>query len=136
MPTPKPVSPPAAPSPLAAQIDELGAIDARLAPLRSLIAREETLRKLVRGAYADDARPGEIAVDGVTHRVVLGPRGNQTSIDIAMLVRKIKPSAFARFGVTSLAALKENVSPEVYGAVTASDATGPRALKVFAKVAA
>lgn len=112
-------------------IDELGDIDVRLAPLRSLIAREDALKKLLRTIYADDATEGEIRVNGARFTTVLGPRGNQSVIDLALLVRKIKASAFAKFATCTLAALKENVAPDVADACVSLSATGPRSLKTY-----
>lgn len=120
-----------APDPLAPAVDELGDIDVRLAPLRSLIAREQLLRSAVRDAHAANAAPGEIRVAGARFDCVLGPRGNQTAIDLAKLVRLIKPSAFAKFATCTLAALKLNVADENVALVTSVGPTGPRGLKVL-----
>lgn len=130
---PKPAAVTPAPAPHAALIDELGDCDTRLAPLRTLIAREDALRKQLRAIYADDATDGEIPVQGTRFTTVLGPRGNQTAINIVALVKRIRAAAFAKFAVTTLAALKENVAPDVYDAVTSSVATGPRSLKTYPK---
>lgn len=116
-------------------VDELGDIDARLSPLRSLIAREQLLRSAIRDAHAANAAPGEIRVAGARFDCVLGPRGNQTAIDLAKLVRLIKPSAFAKFATCTLAALKLNVADEDIALVVSVGPTGPRGLKVLPRAA-
>jgi hypothetical protein len=116
-------------------VDELGACDTVLAPLRSLIAREDALKRQLRTIYAADTTPGEIAVEGARFRCVLGPRGNQTGINLLALVKMIKPAAFARFATTTLEKLRKHVTPDVYLAVTLEAATGPRGLKTYAKAA-
>jgi hypothetical protein len=126
-----PVLPDPAAVALAAQVDELGAIGDRLAPLRALIAREEALRKTIRAAHEASPADREIEVLGTRYRAVLGPRGNQTAIDFPAVIKSIKAAAFAKFATCGIGTLAENVSPDLYSAVTSTDQTGPRSLKVY-----
>lgn len=123
---------------LAAQIDELGRLEAALAPHLKTIARVELLRKLIRIAHDDAKFPAEqeIQAEGQRYTAVLGRRGNQTLIDIPRLVRTIKAAAFAKFATCTLGVLKEKVSAAIYADVTSIEATGHRSLTTFVKAAA
>lgn len=116
-------------------VDELGDIDARLAPLRSLIAREQLLRSAIRDANAANAAPGEIRVAGARFDCVLGPRGNKTLIAFPRLVKAISARVFAKFATCTLGQLEAEVDAAVYADVTSVEACGPRGLKVLPRAA-
>jgi hypothetical protein len=121
------------PDPTPAWIDELGSLEKELAPLKTKIQRVEMLRKQIRTAAETGSATAEIQVSGSRYIAILGPRGNQTIINLPELVKRIKAAAFAKFATTTLSALQQHVDAETVEAVTATEATGPRSLKILEK---
>jgi hypothetical protein len=127
-----PAVPPGAPDPLASLVDELGAIDKTLQPFRTLIAREEGLRKQIRSAHDGAIFPPdrEIRVEGATYAVILSPRALVKSINIKSLIRAIGAKAFCAFASCTLGQLESNCPDLPVGIVTSAN-TGSRSLKIF-----
>lgn len=116
---------------LAAEVDELGALEKELAPLKPKLDRVELLRKSVRARY--DASPaGEcFEAKGSRFVVMVGARANQSVIDHARLFKAIGAKLFQSLAKTTLKALEENVSCAVRADVVSVQQIGARSLKTF-----
>jgi hypothetical protein len=124
------------PDPVPAWVDELGALEKELAPWQAKVKRVEQLRKALRESQPGAAADRELQLQGSRFVAVLGPRGNQTIIDFAALVKRIKAATFAGFATCTLAALEAHVEPTIRAEVTRIEQTGPRSLRVLEKGAA
>ena len=61
-------------------IDEYGQLEGKLAPYKQDARRHEDLGRLIRTWFENSNPEESITAAGVTHEVVLGPRGMQTHI--------------------------------------------------------
>lgn len=130
-PTPPAPAAPASPYPkIAAMVDELGDIDRRLAPVRTLIAREEALRKNLRAAHTDHTADQEVRAAGSRFYAILGPKAAQRSIDFVRLVKKIGAARFVKFATCSLEALEKHAPGAEAEFVTKAN-TGSRPIRIF-----
>ena len=116
-------------------VDELGAIQKQLAPLRSLIAREEKLKREIRAAHDGFPADREIPLAGAAFTAVLGAKGMQTVINLPKLIKIIKAAGFAKFATCTLQTLCANVAEPIYEGVTSLEQTGPRSLATFERPA-
>jgi hypothetical protein len=115
-------------SALACMVDELGQVEAALEPHRRLIAREDELRKIIRGHY-EGAPAGEpYEVLGEKYTVLLGAKAQVKTVNIAKLVKAIGTKAFIAFASVTIA----NVEKHAPGLdCVTSERTGSRSVKVF-----
>jgi hypothetical protein len=120
---------------IAAQVDELGSLEKELLPCRPKLARVEVLRKLIRTQY--DALPADIVAQprGARFFAVVGPRGFQSTINPAKLIKAIGLKLYASLAKVTLGTLEENVDVKIYAGVVTVDQTGPRSLNTFELVA-
>lgn len=114
-----------------AEVDELGALEKEFAPLRPKLARIELLRASVRARF--DASPAAETFEAAGARfvVVVGARANQSTIDIAKLVKAIGAKAFTVFARATLTDLEKHVDCGVRADVVTMAQTGARSLKTF-----
>ena len=118
-------------SPLAAMVDELGALDRELAPLAPKTSRSESLRKAIR-AHFDQAPAAENqTADGIRFQVLLGARENVSSVDVAKLAGIIGTKETLAIVGCTLKALKQY--PEAAAAVVSYSPTGTRPLTIVEK---
>lgn len=63
-------------------VDEYGQLHAELSPIKGKLRRQDELAKVIRSWHAD--APAEATVEslGDEYRMVLGPRGMQTSLNM------------------------------------------------------
>ena len=100
MPKAKPVP---AIDPLAAIVDELGALDAELKPVAPKIARRDALRKKLREAFTEKSAELEYSVSGARFEAKLGPKGWENTVNTVKLAKVIGASVscdcarYARF---------------------------------------
>jgi hypothetical protein len=115
---------------IAAQVDELGALERELAPVQLKISRVEALRKAIRAHF--DASPADQPFEATGERflVAVGPRATQRSINFVKLIKLLGAARFAKFATCTLAALAEH-APGMEASVVTSAPTGARPLKTF-----
>jgi hypothetical protein len=119
-------------------VDELGALEHELAPLKPKIARAELLRSSVRAAYADYVAAEAYTVEGQHYSLSIGARAHEKKVDLPRLFRAIGPKIFLLLCQVTQKALAEAVPKRVPAAVAVecvseSLFTGTRPLKIFAK---
>lgn len=121
---------------IGALADELGSIEAELAPFAFKIARLDQLRKAIRGHF--DAMPGDRSFEGFGQRflVAIGQKAAVRTIDRTKLIKAIGPKAYAAFARTTLADLEANVGCAVVAEVVTAAYTGARSIKTFERGAA
>lgn len=121
---------------LAQLADELGALEKEyslaLAPLEFKLPRMKALKEMLQAA-CPAAPAKEWIVEGARFGVKLGPCANESTIHVLALVKKIGAAAFVRFAGCTLKALKANVKPEIFDAVTSTEQTGARKLTTYEK---
>jgi hypothetical protein len=116
-------------------IDELGRLEAELAPYAQKIKRAELLRRAVREATPEWPAHRPLELRGAEYEAFLGPKANETIIDYGALVSLIGAEAFATFARTTQKDLFANVSNALHLAlILTTEQTGPRPLKVFPRV--
>jgi hypothetical protein len=118
---------------LAPVVDEIGDLERELDPLKPKAARLDLLRKKIREAYADAPAESEHTLEGSRFAIVVGPRGNQTIIDIPKLLKSVGVKLFARLATVTLKALESECAPDVVETVCSVSRLGSRSLKVLAK---
>lgn len=124
-------APPSVSPELAAQIDELGAIEEQLAPLKPKIKRAEALRKVIAAAVEDPADSKKF--DGTRFCALVGARQNQRFIkSMPGLFKLIGKTAFLEVCRVTLDAVEKLVGNEGELAKLIGTAqTGPRDVKTY-----
>ena len=117
--------------PLAGIVDELGALEAEMAPHAPKLARIEALRKSLRAKY-DDADPDKaFTAHGETFYSILGPRNLERKIaDITKVYRALGRAVFLQRCSFSLRHLEELGVGLEY---VVARRTGPRTLQTLRK---
>lgn len=115
---------------IAQQVDELGDITKTLSPMRPLIAREEALRKAIRGHFAMSPPALAFEAAGERYTVAVGPRALERSINYLMLVKRIGLKLYASIAKVTLKDLEANLPADVVSGVVSSANTGSRSLTV------
>lgn len=110
-------------------VDELGAIEKELAPLRGKIKRAELLRQTIRGLTDDKTNQ----VDGAKFVAILGPRADKTVVDYYGLAKRIGLDRYAQFATASLEAIGQHVKPGILPPYLKTEQTGTRSLQVLEK---
>ena len=115
---------------LAANVDELGALEKEFAPFKPKADRIEALRKAIRAHY--DAKPADQPFEAKGERFIVsvGPRAEQRKIHFPKLVKLIGAARFSKFATCTLERLTQ-FAPEAEIAVVEKEKTGARSLKVF-----
>lgn len=124
-------SPPVNATLIAAQVDELGALEKRLAPYRADLKRVEALRKAIRQHF--DGSPAGLSFEprGDKFFAMVGARANERSINPVKLIKAIGVKLYAQLATIGLGVLEANVAPDICAAVISTDATGPRPIATF-----
>jgi hypothetical protein len=117
----------------AAEVDELGALEKEFAPLRPKLARIELLRSAIRARYDDSPAATPFTAEGAHYSILIGARGNVSTINVLKLIKAIGLKAFASFATVTLTALKTHVACGVVATVVSVAAEGQRSLKTFEK---
>ena len=117
---------------LAAQVDELGALEKEMIPIRPKLVRIETLRGLIRKHYENEPAAKAFETRGAGFLATLGPRAYERSIDCAALAKEIGLKAFAAIARPTLKVVEETCAPDVVARVIKQDYVGARPLKTFA----
>lgn len=113
-------------------VDELGALEAELAPFKSKLARIETLRSAIRGVFVNSP-PGEcFLLAGFEYNATVGICGNETVIDNQALYKLAGPKLFVEMARVSQKTIKESCGETTLAAVTTILACGSRSLVVSA----
>lgn len=119
--------------PLAAIVDELGALEAELAPIKSKISRSEFLRDMLRKAFVDRDALEEFQVKGARYIVVLGARAQIRSVS-SVKAAELLGDKFPDVATVSIGAIEKAGLPfEILAACTSSHPIGPRSLRVFVR---
>jgi hypothetical protein len=116
---------------LAAVVDEIGALEAELAPLKPKAKRLEMLRGALRLAF--DARPAaeSFTCEGDRFVVQLGAKAEKRTVNGGKLFKRIGAKLFLTVANVTLKAL-EALGPEALDCID-SDLSGPREITVMAK---
>lgn len=117
--------------PLAAQIDELGALEKELAPFKAKIARVEALRKAFRGLWIDVPAEKSFEQRGLAFGLTVGARGFERKVDEPGLIKAIGVKRYAAIAHVTLGAVEENVAPATAAGVISTAQTGPRRMSTF-----
>jgi hypothetical protein len=117
---------------LAQIIDELGALEAEVAPLNPKLTRIKVLRDSIRERYAKQAADKDFVAEGTRYAVAIGACAWETEIDRNKLFKRIGKLAFLKWCGFTVKALK-NFDPEVAELVITKAQTGTRSLDVMAK---
>lgn len=115
---------------IAREVDELGALERELAPIQFKVARLEELRKAIRAHFENSPAAEPFEAKGEKFVVLVGPRGNQSVIDLRKVIKAVGLKAFAAFATCSLKALEAH-APGISSSVVTTERTGPRSLKCF-----
>ena len=117
---------------LAAQVDELGALEKEMVTIRPKLVRIETLRGLIRKHYENEPAAKAFETRGAAFLATLGPRAYERSIDCAKLAKEIGLKAYAAIARPTLKVVEETCAPDVVARVIKQDYVGARPLKTFA----
>lgn len=113
---------------LAAQVDELGGLEAEIAPFKQKILRIDALRKLVRAHYEKAAPLSSFEAPGQKYTALVGPCANETWINPARLIQAIGERAYSAIATVTLGVLRKSVTPDIAAGVTTVKASGTRTL--------
>lgn len=117
---------------LAAEVDELGALERELTPLKPKLARADVLRKSIRSRFDADAAAASFEARGEKFIISVGPRAVERTIDLDKLWKLAGVATFRRIATVTLARLEAaGLAPGVIPQVVTSDYTGSRTLKVL-----
>ena len=115
---------------LAAMVDELGDLERETQPWRPKLARVEALRSAVRAVYAKADPGATYQASGRRWICMVGPNGNQSTVDRTALVDMIGPKKYAELSTISVKALAGAVGADVLGVVVTMQPAGPRSLAI------
>ena len=111
-------------------IDELGALDEELAPLKPKIKRAESLRKLVSGVWQGPATEGA-KIEGDRYVALVSARDNQRFLTSIRKVAKAMGAKFWQHCAITLKAVEEHLDPEIAQALIGEAFTGPRHVTTY-----
>jgi hypothetical protein len=119
---------------LASMVDELGDLEAAIAPHKINFARVEVLRSSIRSAYAKQDPGRMYQAAGERWVCLIGKNGNASIVDKPELLKRIGPAKFAELAAVTIKSLEEHVSKEILGAVVSLEPIGPRIITVVPAV--
>lgn len=108
--------------------DELGDLEAEVAPWRAKFARVEVLRAALRAAFASADAGKSFRSEGERWAALIGPMGGVSVVDRLALLKLIGPKKFVAIAAVSLKAIEEAHGAGVVGAVVSVEPRGPRSL--------
>jgi hypothetical protein len=115
-----------------AVVDEAGALELELAPVKPKIRRLDDLRKTIRGWYDHEAAGEAFCAYGETYVATVGARGNETVIhDMPSVFEVAGKDKFLAACKLTIGALGELVDPALASAVTSQTQTGSRAISIL-----
>jgi hypothetical protein len=121
---------PKAKAQLAKIVDELGALEKELTPLKPKLDRLDSLRRAVRTAFDSEPADQAYVADGKKYSVIVGMRAAQRIIpSILKVYSELKPKKFLEHCSFTLKALDAVGA----GHLAETQLTGPRSLKVLEK---
>ena len=115
---------------LAAMVDELGELERETQPWRPKLARVEALRSAVRAVYAKSDPGATYKASGRRWICMVGPNGNQSTVDRAALIDIIGAKKYAELSTVSVKALSGAIGADVLGVVVTMQPAGPRSLAI------
>lgn len=95
-----------------AAIDELGALDALLKPLAPKVARQEALKKLIRGFADDQPADAAVTLPGERYLALLTPKTDEADIDLDAVYKRVGHKAFLAHVSMTLKALEQLIPHE------------------------
>ena len=116
---------------LAQHIDELGALESELAPIRVKLRRVETLRELIRRHFEKKPAAKSFEARGKKYFATLGACAWQSEVDYKAVQKALGLAGYAAIAKPTLKALEETLAPDVLARVVAYDYRGARPLKTF-----
>jgi hypothetical protein len=118
---------------LAKNVDELGALERELAPLKFKIGRIDVLRKAIRAFY--DGKPADelFMASGEKFAVSIGARARERTLNMPKLIKAIGARLFNSIATVSQKALEAEVPGATIEDCSTWNLTGHRSLKVFEK---
>jgi hypothetical protein len=119
--------------PISAIVDEIGVLEAELAPIKPKLNRLDALRRSIRLHCAGEAPTKELVIGGSHFYAFVGPCAFEQSVNNVKLAKLISPRAFVDLAKVALTDLKTSIEPRIAAAVIESAQTGTRPLKVVAK---
>jgi hypothetical protein len=126
--------------PTAAEVDELGELQAWLARKQSEIkpkeAREKELTEKIQAAYEDSPAEQEFEVLGSKFVALIAPKGNRREVtDVKGLYKALTPAMFFRIVSVPLGKLDALLDEAKQKAFVKWARSAPRSVKVVVKVA-
>lgn len=118
---------------LASNVDELGALERDIAPLKFKIDRIDVLRKAIREHYAAKPAQEAFTAAGEKFTVLVGPRSREAVLNIAALVKTLGTKVFYKIAQVTKKSLETHLTAPAIAAVTSYELTGHRTLKLFVK---
>jgi len=126
---------PPSPEEVAQVVDELGGLGVRLGELRRLQDRYDQLRRKVMGWYEREPAERSFSLEGVHFAAEVSARAVERRIkSLLALYREIGQRKFLAYCQFPLSALDEIMAPADQERFVVSSQTGPRRLKVFARL--
>lgn len=116
---------------LAQHVDELGALEAELAPVRVKLRRVETLRDLIRKQFEKKPAGKSFEARGRKYFATLGACAWQSEVDYNQVVKALGLAGYAKIAKPTLKVLEETLPPDVLARVVSYDYRGARPLKTF-----
>lgn len=120
---------------IAAAVDELGALSVRMQELRQIQDRYDQLRRRILAWY-DDHPPGQsFSIEGAHFAAEVSPRMVERRIrSMTALFKELGQRRFLKYCQFPLAALDEIMAPAEQERLVVTSQTGPRRIKVFARL--
>jgi transcriptional regulator with XRE-family HTH domain len=120
---------------IAAAVDELGALSVRLHELRQVQERYDQLRRKVVGWYEHEPAGQSFALEGAHFAAEVSPRAVERRIrSMLALYRALGQRRFLKYCQFPLSALDQVMAPAEQEQYVVSEQTGPRRIKVFARL--
>ncbi|HYY70135.1 MAG TPA: hypothetical protein VE734_10405 [Terriglobales bacterium] len=112
-------------------IDELGAIEEEIAPLKGKIKRAEALRKMMAAAHTGAAGEG-LRLAGKAYVALVSARDTKRYVkSMRGAAKALGMALFYKLATVTLGALEENLPPETCAQLIASEQSGPRHVTTY-----
>lgn len=118
---------------IAATVDQIGRLEAELAPFKSKLVLVDLLRRSLRALYAEFPAGQVITAQGEEYVAILGPCSTQTIVNVARAAELLGPERFAALATLPISKIETALPPDKLIDVLKSAATGPRSLTVSRK---
>jgi hypothetical protein len=116
---------------VAANVDELGALERELMPYRAKLTRIDMLRAAIRTSYDNEDAAAGFEARGAKYVCMIGARAEKRVINVPALIKKVGLKFYSQLCAPTITALEAMCACDIVAAVVTSEQTGARSIRTF-----